>query len=65
MTGADHYLEAETLIDDIQSGEIHADSINIGLAQVHATLALAAVQAVNTYEPSSPASQALFDAVTE
>ena len=65
MTGADHYREAENILEDIQAGEIHADHINLALAQTHATLALAAAQAVNAYSPHGPDSQALFDAVTE
>ena len=48
MTGPEHYLEAErlTVIDDLHEPPT---SGNIALAQVHATLALAAATAMATY----------------
>ncbi len=52
MTGPDHYLEAERLLDELISinpggGEMHrASEVALAAAQVHATLALAAASAL-------------------
>jgi hypothetical protein len=51
MTGPDHYLAAERLLEEAQehpSSSINKTASLIGQAQVHATLALAAATALNS-----------------
>ncbi|HEV3360256.1 MAG TPA: hypothetical protein VG247_25860 [Pseudonocardiaceae bacterium] len=45
MTGAEHYAAAEALLDEVAANPDDA-SQRVGVAQVHATLALAAATAM-------------------
>ena len=49
MTGPEHYREAERLVNLAQNSEVFQQSAT-ALAQVHATLALAAATALGTSE---------------
>jgi hypothetical protein len=47
MTGPEHYIAAEELLEDVGQARDEDDAARaLGIAQVHATLALAAVTAV-------------------
>ena len=49
MTGPEHYIAAEELLEDVGHARDEDDAARVlGIAQVHATLALAAVTAVGT-----------------
>ena len=56
MTGPEHYIAAEELLEDVGHARDEDDAARVlGIAQVHATLALAAVTAVGTTDTENPA----------
>jgi hypothetical protein len=55
MTGPEHFREAERILTQVISGDYDAarylDTTMVAMAQMHATLAMAAAAAVGTAEP--------------
>jgi hypothetical protein len=50
MTGSEHYLEAQRLIDRATKDRDYPETAFVVLAQVHATLALAAATATGQWD---------------
>lgn len=67
MTGAEHYRRAEHLAfhahrhNTEHPGDMRIAEITAGVAQIHATLALAAAQAMTTVQPQMGDSQRITD----
>ncbi|AQS70889.1 hypothetical protein [Streptomyces pactum] len=64
MTGPEHYREAERLLQGLMTerGNVYVEEGNeqvIGIAQAHATLALAAATALGTPDRSVPVREAV------
>ena len=56
MTGPEHYIAAEELLEDVGHSRDEDDAARVlGIAQVRATLALAAVTAVGTRDTENRA----------
>jgi len=58
MTGPDHYAEAEEIINQVVTGGYdksrYSDTDMLAMAQVHATLALTAANALAAVTPLTP-----------